>query len=552
MVVDHFGHDSREVGAGGLFVATRGTAWDGHQFIAGALERGAVAVVAEGPAPAELAPGVTWVGVADGQGMAALAHIAAAWYGHPGRDVKVLATTGTNGKTTITYLLRHILESVGAKVGLVSTVAIEIAGLRLPTIFTTPPAPQFQGLLAKMRDAGCGYAVVEASSHGLHQRRIAAFRVAVGGFTNLTRDHLDYHGTMAAYLDAKRILFAELADAACFNIDDPAGAELAAAFEGAKLTVSALGDRAADLHALAPQFDLDGIHSTIGVNTSSVRDSFSLSIPLIGSHNLQNALVAIGMAKLAGIDYPVAAEALRTAHGAPGRLQRVALDGVASPRVFVDYAHSPDALENVLRALRLVISDGADGGAGDAGTRPALVVVFGAGGDRDKAGGRRWPRSPLRASPTPRGERRTTRAPRTPRPHRRRHRGRHPGRSRLRARGRSAPRHRARHHRERARRRRALHRRQGHEDYQIIGTTKHPNSTTSPLRRRRWLPRRPRARASGGRPMIALTAKEIAHIVKGRVASGARTSSIRVSTRIAVRSHSPAPACPPAAPCSSR
>ncbi|MCC6620682.1 MAG: UDP-N-acetylmuramoyl-L-alanyl-D-glutamate--2,6-diaminopimelate ligase [Deltaproteobacteria bacterium] len=386
VVVDHFAQDSRELGPGGLFVATRGTHWDGHAFIAAALAQGVSAVVAEAPAPADLRVGVTWVRVAEGTSMAALAHIAAVWYGHPGRDVRVLATTGTNGKTTTTFLLHHIFTRVGLAIGLVSTVETRIGERRGATIFTTPPAPELQALLAAMRSAGCRFAAIEASSHGLHQRRIAAFRVAVAGFSNLTRDHLDYHGTMEAYEAAKRVLFDELADRACFNVDDPVGARFAAGFTGPKLTFSARG-AAADLSVADATFDLAGTRATIRIapaarDTLGLGDSLSLSIPLIGSHNLQNALLALGMATLAGLDGRAGVEALATATGAPGRLQRVAattLPGGAGPEVFVDYAHSPDALDNVLVALRDVM-----GSTRPDGARPALVVVFGAGGDRDR------------------------------------------------------------------------------------------------------------------------------------------------------------------------
>jgi len=386
VVVDHFGQDSRALGPGGLFVATRGTHWDGHAFVAAALAQGVSAVVAELGPPADLAYGVTWVRLAEGTSMAALAHVAAAWHGHPARDVRVLATTGTNGKTTTTFLLHHVFSRAGHAIGLVSTVETRVGARRGATIFTTPPAPELQALLAAMRAEGCGYAAIEASSHGLHQKRIAAFRVAVAGFSNLTRDHLDYHGTMEAYETAKRVLFDELAERACLNVDDPVGARFAAGFAGPKLTVSALG-APADLSVVDAVFDLVGTRATVRVSPEAratlgrpdLGDSLSLSIPLIGSHNLQNALLALGMAALAGLDPRVVVQALVTATGAPGRLQAVVPSGAPAgdlgPRVFVDYAHSPDALVNVLGALRAVM------GTGSAG---ALVVVFGAGGDRDR------------------------------------------------------------------------------------------------------------------------------------------------------------------------
>jgi len=363
--ITHFSADSRDIGPGGLFVATRGFSADGHDYLDAALAAGAAAILAETPPPAGLADGVAWVTVADTTW--ALAVVADAFWGHPSEQVAVLATTGTNGKTTITYLLYEILAAQGAAPGLISTVEIKVGAERRPTIFTTPPAPAFQELLAAMRESGATHAVVEASSHGLQQFRIAAFRVAVGGFTNLTRDHLDYHLTMDAYLEAKARLFTDLAERACFNIDDPAGRHLAAAFTGPRLTVSRKGDPTADVYALDPVFDLDGCRTTL----MTPEGPLALATGLIGGHNLENALVALGMARLAGLSYADAARALANARGARGRLERIARPDGTGPRVFVDYAHTPDALDNVLTALRPLVSG-------------RLLCVFGAGGDRDK------------------------------------------------------------------------------------------------------------------------------------------------------------------------
>jgi len=389
--VDHFSQDSRAVGPHGVFVATRGLAAsmaDGHAFVPTAVQNQVAVIVSEhaptgGEADASFA-GV-WVHVKDG--IVALGYLSAAWYGHPGREIAVLATTGTNGKTTTTFLLRSILRAWGKTVGLISTVEIRVDAQRVPTLFTTPPAPEFQRLLAAMCDAGCSHAVVEASSHGLHQHRIAAFPVAVAGFTNLTRDHLDYHVTMEAYEAAKRWLFETLAERACICIDEPAGRRMAAIFSARflhedraaaapdlagyatrMLTVSTRGE-AADLSAHDVRSDLSGVHATVhGV------ENFALSTPLIGRHNLENALVAIGMARLVGVPLDVILTALKTATGAPGRLQRVTRADGTGPSCFVDYAHSPDALENVLNALAPIVH--AAGGK--------LICVFGAGGDRDK------------------------------------------------------------------------------------------------------------------------------------------------------------------------
>ena len=377
-VVNHATQDSREIGPGGIFVATRGSSWDGHGFIAKALAAGASAIIAERhPEAADgfEAERASWVVVPDA--LYALACIAAAWYGHPGREVPVLATTGTNGKTTTSYLLRQVADQLGKRTGLISTVEILVDRDNYPTIFTTPPSPEFQRLLADMRDSGCDFAIVEASSHGLHQHRIAAFEVAVAGFTNLSRDHLDYHPTMEAYEAAKATLFTTLTRAACINIDSPAGRRMAEHVEARALplvTVSPSG-QPATLSAHEVHSTLAGLSATIQVGPIGNHGPRTLTLrsPLIGRHNLENLLVALGMATLAGLDLDQVALALASAIGAPGRLERVQLASHhgEQPAVFVDYAHSPDALDNVLSALRPLVPG-------------KLVCVFGAGGDRDK------------------------------------------------------------------------------------------------------------------------------------------------------------------------
>lgn len=373
-LVDHASQDSREVGEGGVFVATRGTTWDGHAFIATALAAGASAIIAE--RPPEAADGfdvnrTTWVQVSDA--LLAMAHVAAAWYAHPGQRLPVLATTGTNGKTTTSYLLRQVAEHLGLRSGLISTVEILVDQDKYPTIFTTPPSPEFQRLLADMHDAGCAFAIVEASSHGLHQHRIAAFEVAVAGFTNLSRDHLDYHPTMEDYEEAKATLFDSLSRTACINIDSPAGERMAERVRRRNLpliTVSPTG-RPATLSAHDVRSTLDGLTATIAIAPfgGSPAREVALRSPLIGRHNLENLLVATGMALLAGLDLDRVLEALASAKGAPGRMEPVRESG--GPAVFVDYAHSPDALDNALTALRPLVSG-------------QLVCVFGAGGDRDR------------------------------------------------------------------------------------------------------------------------------------------------------------------------
>lgn len=350
--------DSRLAEPGALFVASRGLTVDGHQYISTALGRGAVAIVAQRPAPSNLSASIGWLQVE--QSAPLLGPLAAALHGHPSRAMSVLAVTGTNGKTTVAWILDQILRQADAKPGLLGTVEIRFGDVRRPSAFTTPLANQLQELLAEMRDAGCTHVVLEASSHGLAMHRLSGVEVAVGGFTNLSRDHIDYHGTMEAYRAAKATLFEGMARAACFNVDDATGSELAAHFVGPRRTISVAG-APADLSLEALTCTVDGSRAQL----AGVDDA--LDIPLIGRHNVENALVALGMAELAGVPREEAIAALAHVSAAPGRLEPV-----AGPRhVLVDYAHTPDALANVLEVLRPMVTG-------------RLICVFGAGGDRDR------------------------------------------------------------------------------------------------------------------------------------------------------------------------
>lgn len=361
-VVTRFRADSRRIEPGDAFVALGGETFDGHEFIDAALALGAAIVVAEVDRPEGLDAGITWVHVDSTH--RAFGPLAGAMFGKPSEQLRVLAVTGTNGKTTVAWLLAHILDHTGFSAGISGTVLTRIAGVERTTVFTTPFPAELQELLAEMVAAGCTHAVLEASSHGLEQDRLWGTTVAVGGFTNLTRDHIDYHGSMEAYRDAKALLFQRYAQAACFNIDDAVGAELAAGFAGTHRTVSVQGAEA-DLSLDAFSCHIHG--SRLTLRAAGGLDPLNLHIKLVGRHNIENAMVALGMATLAGVELHAAAAALETALPAPGRLERV--DG---PRhVFVDYAHTPDALANVLGTLRPLV----DG---------ALICVFGAGGDRDR------------------------------------------------------------------------------------------------------------------------------------------------------------------------
>ena len=349
-------YDHRKVAPGGVFVAVRDLWEDGHDFVAEAIARGAVAVVAE----TQRTHPIAWLRVPNGA--EALAHAAASYHGHPSqRGLRVLAVTGTNGKSTVAWLLYQILAACGRRPGLIGTVEQRFGKVVRDTQFTTPLSVDLQALFAEMRGAACTHVALEASSHAMTTHRLTSTRVAVAGFTNLSRDHLDFHGDLEAYRNAKASLFTQFARRACFHTDDPVGAAFAATFRGPQLTVGTLD---ADLRASDIASSLQGtacrLHTSGGV--------LDLRVGLVGAFNLENALVALGMAVLSGIPLRRAVAALRTATPAPGRLEPV--HGTV-PTVFVDYAHTPDALRRVLETVRPLTSG-------------RLVCVFGAGGDRDK------------------------------------------------------------------------------------------------------------------------------------------------------------------------
>jgi UDP-N-acetylmuramoyl-L-alanyl-D-glutamate--2,6-diaminopimelate ligase len=354
--------DSRQVVPGALFFALPGARADGHAFAAEAARRGAVAVVAE--RPVECTPALLLLAPSSRRAMALAA---AALHGHPGRDLVLAGVTGTNGKTTVSYLVEACAQAAGLPCGVIGTITHRFPGVTRPASHTTPESTEVQALLAEMRDAGARLAVLEVSSHALSQDRVAGLRFQVAGFTNLTRDHLDYHGDMEAYFAAKRRLFVEhLAPdgTAVVNARDPWGARLADQL-GPGRQVWRYGTRADD--ALRPE----GLASTLagtGATLRTPRGEVALRSPLVGAHNVENLLCAAGMALALGLPPDAVARGLAASRGAPGRLERIDGPGFA---VFVDYAHTDDALARVQDALRAL------------GPR-RLVTVFGCGGDRDR------------------------------------------------------------------------------------------------------------------------------------------------------------------------
>jgi UDP-N-acetylmuramoyl-L-alanyl-D-glutamate--2,6-diaminopimelate ligase len=355
--------DSREIEPGELFVARPGASVDGARFVAQAARRGAVAVLAqEGAALGNCALPVVWVSDAT----LALAHAAEAVYGYPSRKLALVGITGTNGKTTSASLVQQALLALGARAALLGTLGFVFDGEAREGTHTTPGADGVSRHLAEVVAKGGTHLVMEVSSHALELGRVAALTFEVAAFTNLTQDHLDFHGSMAEYGAAKARLFTELSPrTSVLNLDDAFGRGLAARARGRVLGVSRLGP--ASVTVTNARLDLDGIDAELDVEGQPLR----LQSRLVGAHNLENLLLALGVLLGLGHAPEAALAALALAPGAAGRLERC--DQPSDQRlVVVDYAHTPDALERVLDALRPL-------------TPGRLICVFGCGGDRDPA-----------------------------------------------------------------------------------------------------------------------------------------------------------------------
>jgi UDP-N-acetylmuramoyl-L-alanyl-D-glutamate--2,6-diaminopimelate ligase len=359
-------YDSRRTGPRSLFVCIRGTRDDGHRFIPEARSRGAGAFLVERDVRGAGGTPVPGTIVQVEETRRALPHVAARFYDAPSRELTLTGITGTNGKTTVSYLVEAVLQAGGHRAGMIGTVEYRCGGIRREAERTTPEASDLQALLRWMRGQGADAAVMEVSSHSLVLHRVAecAFDVAV--FTNLTQDHLDFHGTMDNYFAAKAQLFTMLREkdgTAVINLDDPAGKRLR---EMASATVVTYGLTAeADVTAVAPVYDLQGIRAFIRTPWGMGE----LRSPLLGRHNLYNLLAAVGAGGALKIPIEQVLEGLSKVRGIPGRLE--AVEGGQPFTVVVDYAHTPDAIEWVLRSLRELSSG-------------RLLVVFGCGGDRDR------------------------------------------------------------------------------------------------------------------------------------------------------------------------
>lgn len=358
-------YDSRRVSPGALFVALQGRRVDGSTFIREAEERGAAAVLCE--RSVSVKSGVCLVVAPDAR--LAMAQAACAFYGHPSRKLKVAGITGTNGKTTVSFMTRHAFESAGIKTGLVGTVQYMIGDRAIPASRTTPEAPDLQRMLGQMAQIGCEAAVMEVSSHSLVQKRTRGVEYYACVFTNLTQDHMDFHGTFEEYFRAKSLLFAPDSGApaprfAIINVDDPWGVKLLETCAGGTEIVAFGEDEKASVRA--ENIVLNDCGSAAHVR--SPWGEADIRLGLIGAFNVSNALAALAVCGAAGLDFEEAADSLASLKGVPGRLEQV--DGSAGFKVFVDYAHTPDALQNVLSALRAI-------------TRNRLIAVFGCGGNRD-------------------------------------------------------------------------------------------------------------------------------------------------------------------------
>lgn len=353
--------DSRQVKANDLFVAVKGTQADGHVYIPKAIEQGATAILMSEPLPTEPAEGVTYIQVADTED--AVGKVATQFYGDPTTKLKLVGVTGTNGKTTIATVLYNMFRSFGYKCGLCSTVCNYIDGQAVPADHTTPDPVTLNKLLAEMVDAGCEYAFMECSSHAIHQKRIGGLRFVGGIFTNLTRDHLDYHKTFENYRNAKKAFFDGLPKGAfaITNADDKNGMIMV---QNTQATVRTYSTRtAADYKGRILEESIEGMLLDI--------DGREVSVRFVGRFNVSNLLAVYGAALMLGKTPEETLRVLSTLHPVNGRFE-----AIRSPKGFsaiVDYAHTPDALVNVLTAINEIVRG-----------KGKVITVCGAGGNRDK------------------------------------------------------------------------------------------------------------------------------------------------------------------------
>ncbi len=363
--------DSRRVIPGSCYIAVKGTRVDGHDFIDQAIAAGAIAIVAETPCPAQAQEaGICWVQVPDTKEADGV--LMSAWNDFPSRKLVALGVTGTNGKTTISYLTNAIFRATWQRAGLIGTIMYDNGAQRTPSHNTTPGCAELQGMLADMVNNGCKAVAMEVSSHALHQHRTTGVDFRVGIFTNLTQDHLDYHGTMEEYYEAKKLLFTRMAAnkslkaVAVINADDEYGRKLAEELRPI-MRVRTFGlAKDADFRAEPKIISMKGSQYELVYNGKS----YLVRTPLIGEFNVSNSLAALAGAVSAGVNIRDAIASLAQSPQVPGRMELVS--SVNNVQCFVDYAHTPDAVENVCRTMKQLCRQG------------RVFTVFGCGGDRDR------------------------------------------------------------------------------------------------------------------------------------------------------------------------
>lgn len=356
--------DSKRVAPGSLFVALTGSKQEGREFIPEAIERGAAAVVLEGAMPRiepEREGSLAVVRVADSR--RALSHLASFFFGNPTGGMRLVGVTGTNGKTTTTFLVHSLLKESGLKAGLLGTIHYDLAGRTMEATHTTPGLIDLQRYFSEMRSAGATHAVMEVSSHALDQGRVDGCRFDAAVFTNLTQDHLDYHGTLEAYFASKRKLFDLTDGRRLINIDDPWGRTL---LEAAPERSWSYGiERKGDFYPKEIESGFDGIRMTVETPIGEI----GIVSSLVGRYNIYNLLAAIGVGVSLGLSRPAISAGIASMGGVPGRFEKIDLG--QSFTVIVDYAHTEDALNRLLQAV------------GDLSPR-RIITVFGCGGDRDR------------------------------------------------------------------------------------------------------------------------------------------------------------------------
>lgn len=355
-------YDSRKVAKGSLFVAIKGYETDGHLYIQKAIEAGSKAIILEKETDFKFGDDIVIVKVDNSRKL--LGFISSNFFGNPGKKLKIIGVTGTNGKTSITYFLKSILKEAGFKVGIIGTIENQIEDIVYESAVTTPESRDIQELLAKMVEVGCDYCVMEASSHALYLDRVAAIPFKTAIFTNLTQDHLDFHKNFTEYLNAKKILFTYIGDEgfSILNADDKTYEEISNMAGGKVISYSISRD--SDYKASNIKLDINGTSFNLINNEKSNK----INLKMIGEFSIYNSLAAIAAAHELGIELPIIQEGLRKVN-VNGRFQLI--ESNKDFAVVVDYAHTPDGLYNVLSTARKI-------------TNGKVICVFGCGGDRDK------------------------------------------------------------------------------------------------------------------------------------------------------------------------